>query len=164
MEYQLRPLGKTCAATGQPLKPGSLCYSVMVEKGLELERLDFSPEGWTGPPENTVAHWKCRVPVPTESKKKLLDPDALMTLFDRLYEEANPLEDKLRFILAILLIRQKRLKLEGSRFDGDQEYLQLLGTQGDGTYEVCELQLSEEERVSLQEQLNARLAVEGSPL
>ena len=162
MEYQLRPLGKNCAGTGQPLKPGSMCFSVLIEKGDELQRLDYSAEGWKGPPENAVAQWKCAVPLPAESKKKLLDPDALMGYFDQLYEQANPLDERLRYILAILLIRKKRLKLEGSRYEGENEFLQLLSQQGEGSYEVRDLQISEGEMLELQDVLNARLATEWS--
>jgi len=160
MDYEFRPLGKVCAGTGQPLQPGGVCFSVLVQKGDELERRDFSPAGWKGPPENTVAQWKCTVPAPVETKKKLVDPDAMMALFDRMTEEGNPLDEKLRYILSILLIRMKRLKQESSRWEGENEFIQLISTQGEGTYEVRILQLEDNEMQELQESLNARLAVE----
>ncbi|MCA9098183.1 MAG: hypothetical protein KDA36_07350 [Planctomycetaceae bacterium] len=160
MDYEFRPLGKVCAGTGQPLQPGGVCFSVLVQKGDELERRDFSPAGWKGPPENTVAQWKCTVPAPVETKKKLVDPDAMMALFDRMTEEGNPLDEKLRYILSILLIRMKRLKQESSRWEGENEFAQLISTQGEGTYEVRILQLEDNEMQELQESLNARLAVE----
>ena len=47
MDYHLKPLGKTCATTGKPLAPGSVCHSVLVERDGMLMRLDFSDEGWT---------------------------------------------------------------------------------------------------------------------
>ena len=160
MEYEFRPLGKVCAGTGQPFQPGAVCFSVLVQKGEDFERLDYSPAGWKGPPENTVAQWKCTVPLPVETKKKLVDPDAMMTLFDRMTEEANPLDEKLRYILSILLVRMKRLKQESSRWEGDNEFIQYISTQGEGTYEVRILQLDDAEMQSLQDALNARLALE----
>ena len=160
MNYEFRSLGKVCTGTGQPLQPGGVCFSVLVQKGEELERRDYSPGGWKGPPENTVAQWKCTVPLPIEPKKKLVDPDAMMALFDRMTEEGNPLDEKLRYILSILLIRMKRLKQEGSRWEGETEYLQLISTQGEGSYEVRALEMEESEMQELQEMLNARLAME----
>lgn len=116
--------------------------------------------GWKGPPENTVAQWKCTVPLPVETKKKLVDPDSMMSLFDRMTEEGNPLDEKLRYILSILLIRMKRLKQETSRWEGDHEFAQLISTHGEGTYEVRMLQLEDDEMQELQEALNARLSME----
>jgi len=160
MEYHLRPPGKICAGTGKLLVPGSVCISVLVEDGPELKRLDFSKAGWKGPPPGTQAQWHCAIPLPVDVKKRLLNPDALMNFFDQLTEEANPLKEKLRYILAILLMHKKRLREEGTRGSGDDEYLQYTATQGEGTYEVLNFHLTDEEVAELQESLNAHLSVE----
>ena len=164
MEYHLRPLGKTCAGTGAELAPGSTCYSVLVERAGELERRDFSENGWKGAPEGTVAQWKCMVPRPVETKRNLLDPDALQNYFDQLTEEADPLKEKLRYILAILLLRKKRLRLEDSREEGESEVLQFVSMQGEGSYEVRDHQLTEEEMHELQASLMAHMAADYSPV
>lgn len=160
MEYHLKPLGKVCAGTGKPLAPGSTCISVVVESDQELQRLDFSKEGWKGPPAGTLAQWKCLVPSPVEVKKKLLDPDALMNYFDQLTEEANPVQEQLRYIIAILLMHKRRLREEGLRGSGDDEFLLFTSTHGEGTYEVRNYHLTDEEVAGLQESLNAHLSVE----
>lgn len=160
MEYHLKPLGKVCAGSGKPLTPGSMCISVVVDRGQELQRLDFSKEGWKGPPEGTIAQWQCAVPLPVDVKKKLLDPDALMNYFDQLTEEANPLQEKLRYILAILLMHKRRLREEGTRGNGDDEFLLFTSTQGEGTYEVRNFHLTDDEVSELQASLNAHLSVE----
>lgn len=164
MEYHLRPLGKTCAGTGKLLVPGSQVISVVVDDGHELKRLDFSKEGWQGPPEGTLAQWQCAVPMPIDVKKRLLNPDALMNYFDQLTEEANPLHEKLRYILAILLMHKKRLREEGLRASGDEEFLLYTATQGEGTYEVRNFHLSDQEVAELQDLLNAHLAAEAGAL
>jgi hypothetical protein len=163
MEYHLKPLGKTCAATGQELRPGSNCYSVLVEQNGELARLDFAEESWTGPPPHTVAQWRNLVPRPVEVKRKALDPDALMNYFDQLTEEANPLNEKLRYILAILLLRKRRLKQEDPREGGDPDLMQFTSLQGEGTYEVRDPHLSDDELAELQEVLNAHFAADWNP-
>lgn len=160
MEYQLRPLGKVCAGTGKPLAPGSVCISVLIDRGEEQQRLDFSKEGWQGPPEGTIAQWQCTVPLPVDVKKKLLDPDALMNYFDQLTEEGNPLQEKLRYILALLLLHKRRLREEGTRGGDDDEFLLFTSTQGEGTYEVRNFQLMDEEVLELQASLNAHLSVD----
>jgi len=160
MDYLIRPLGKVCAGTGLPFQPGTRIISVLVSDHHDFKRLDFSPAGWKGPPPGTVAQWQVEVPAPVEVKKKLLDPDALMAFFDQLSEEANPLHEKLRYILAILLLHKRRLREEGTRDMGEDEFVQYTSTQGEGTYEVRQFHLTDEEVLELQEQLNARLLAE----
>jgi hypothetical protein len=162
VEYQFRPIGKKCAATGKDLVAGERCFSVLVEKEGELQRLDFSEEGWKGPPEGSLGVWKCLVPKPAEVRHEPLDTTALMTCFEQLTEEASPAREGLRYILALLLVKKKRLRLEGSRTDGDDEYLQLAGAHGEGAYEVRDLSPTDEEVQQWQRELNVYLASEWS--
>jgi hypothetical protein len=160
MEYQFRPLGKKCAATGEDLAPGSTVHSVVVEKDGEILRFDYSEKGWSGPPEGTIGSWTCVVPQPAIAKRAPLDTNTLMTCFEQLTEEANPAQDGLRYILALYLINKKRLRVDGSRRDGDEEYLQLAGANGEGAWEVRDPQPSDEETHELQRQLNEYLSRE----
>jgi hypothetical protein len=163
VEYQFRPIGKKCATTGTDLEPGSVCYSVLVERNGELQRLDYSKQGWKGPPEGALGVWKCFVPRPAEVKHEPLDTNALMRCFEQLTEEAIPERDGLRYILALLLVKKRRLRLEGSRVDGDEEYLQLAGAAGEGAYEVRDLNPSDAEIQIWQRELNVYLASEWNP-
>lgn len=160
MEYQFKPVGKKCAATGADLVPGSVCHSVLVEEGDELSRLDYSEAGWKGPPPGTVGTWKSVVPKPAEPKRAPLDTNALMTCFEQLTEQADPAREKLRYILALLLLQKRRLHLDGSRQEGSEEYLQLSGSQGEGAWEVRDLQLNDQEMHVLQHELTAYLEAE----
>ena len=162
MEYQFRPIGKKCAATGADLIPGSQCHSVLVERDGELLRLDYSEQGWTGPPPGTIGAWKCFVPKPVEVRHEPLDTSALMRCFEQLTEEASPAREGLRYILALLLMKKRRLRLETSRLDGDDEYLQLAGAQGEGACEVRDLSPTDEEVQQWQRELNVYLASEWS--
>ncbi len=165
MDYQFKPLGTKCAATGADLAPGEVCYSVLVERDGELMRLDYSEAGWTAPPPGTVGVWKCLVPQPVSVRREPLDHTALMNCFEQLVEDASPARERLRYVLALLLLQKRRLRLEGSRTDGADEYLQLAGSQGEGAYEVRDMQLSEQEMHDVQQELNAYLAVEwGEPV
>ncbi|HID24123.1 MAG TPA: hypothetical protein EYP14_17215 [Planctomycetaceae bacterium] len=162
MDYHLKPVGKTCAATGHELVPGSVCHSVLVEREGKLVRLDFSPEGWSGPPEGTVAHWKCRVPEPQGDRPQPLDTEGLMRYFEQLVEDADPSQEKFCYVLALLLLQKKRLKLEGSRVEDDVEYIELSGKHGEGPYSVRDQQLSDEEIREVQEALTKQLTTEWS--
>lgn len=159
-EYQVRPLGKKCAATGAELVPGSVCWSALIDKDGELERQDFSADAWQGPPEKSVATWQCVVPKAAETKRNLFDPQSLMSFFEQLTEDAQPGQDPLRYVLALLLLQKRVLRLDGSRDSNGDEFLQLSGVHGEGAWEVRDLDLTDEEMHALQAELSARLAAE----
>ena len=163
MEYQFRPLGKKCAATGADLEPGTVCHSVLILRNGELQRLDYSKPGWAGPPEGALGVWKCVVPKAAEVRHEPLDTNALMRCFEQLTEEANPAREGLRYVLALLLVKKRRLRLDGSQVHGEEEYLQLAGAQGEGAYEVRDLNPTDEEVHQWQRELNVYLASEWNP-
>ena len=160
MTYHLKPVGKTCASTGQELIPGMKCHSALVEKHGELIRIDFSREGWGGPPEGTVGHWHFTVPHVVETKTAPMNANSLMRYFEQLGEDLNPAQEKFRYILSLLLLQKKKLKIQNTRLDGDIEYLELIGMHGEGPFEVKQHNLSNEEIEQLQQDLNSHLAAE----
>jgi hypothetical protein len=158
MDYRFKPVGKTCTATGRDLVPGSVCYSSLVERNGQLTRLDFSEEGWPGPREDELGHWRSIVPFADDIKARPLDADALMRQFEQLSEDANPGRENLVYVLALLLLQKRRLKLADSTRDGETEYLTLTGIRGEGPYHVRDQRLSNDEIVKLQRELNAHLS------
>jgi hypothetical protein len=160
MDYHFRPLGKTCAATGVPLPPGAKIVSVLVDREGDLQRLDYLAEEWTAPPPGTVGTWQCAVPAAPESSSRPLDPDALLAFFEQLTEDANPAQEQLAYVVALLLLQKRRLRLEDSRDDGAAQYLQLVGSRGEGPYEVRDLKLEDAEIVRLQRELSHCLTEE----
>ena len=160
MDYHLKPIGKTCAGTGQPLEPGSTCHSVLVDRDGQLLRLDYSEEGWNGRPEDCVGEWLAVVP-DESPKPKTIDTESLMRYFEQLCEDPNPAHDRMRYVLALLLLQKRRLRLEGSRTDEDQnEFLQVIGSKSEGPFEVADQELDETEIANLQAALNAQLEEE----
>lgn len=158
MSYRVKPLGKICAGTGEPLVPGSRIHSVLVDRDHEQVRLDYSEAGWNGPPEGTLGHWRCIVPEPVASGPKPLDTEALFRFFEESAEDQNPTQEKFRYVVALLLLQKRRLQLEGSRKDGEIEYLLLIGSRSEGPFEVRDQHLAPEEIQQLQSDLNAHLS------
>ncbi|VAX40628.1 hypothetical protein MNBD_PLANCTO02-1399 [hydrothermal vent metagenome] len=162
MDYRLKQIGKTCAATGQPLEPGSVCYSVLVEKEEQLARLDFSEEGWKGPPEGAIGYWKMIVPEEENQKQKSLDADALLLYFEQLCEDANPANEKFCYVLSLLLLQKRKLRIEGEREENGITFLQMAGIQGEGPYDVRVLDIPDDEVVQLQQSLNQHAAIDAA--
>lgn len=158
MDYRLKPVGRTCAATEALLEPGALVHSVLVEREGATVRLDFSEEGWSGPPEGTIGHWRCIVPAPETGKPKPLDADSLLEHFERMLEDANPAQQQLCYVIALLLMQKRRLQLEGTRYDGETAWLEFIGQRGEGPFEVRDQQLTGEEIAELQATLTQHLA------
>jgi len=158
MDYKFRPLGKICAQTGEPLRPGEPCISVLLERDGVFERLDYNTAVWSGPPENAVGYWQCQVPHPEVRQANTVDPEVLMRLFEQMVDEQQASRERLLYVLTLFLLQRRRLKLEDSHVDDDgREYLSVVGSRGEGPYEVLDQQLTQDEVRELQEALTAQL-------
>mgnify|MGYP001199302747 CR=1 FL=1 len=160
VNYHLKPAGKVCAATEREFVPGEICHSVLIERDGEITRLDFSDDGWTGPPDGAIGEWQTVVP-DLSAKPRTVDTESLMRYFEQLCEDANPVHEQLRYVLALLLLQKRRLRLEGSRTDEDgNTFLEFIGRKSEGPFEVQDSDLTEEEISALQATLNTRLQEE----
>ena len=143
MDYRLKPLGTTCAATGEPLLPGEVVTSVAIstDEGPDggFERRDYSKTGWDQAKETLeneiLASWQAVVPPPV-AKKPGLDADEQVSRFEQLCEEDAPHQGPLLYVLALWLVRKRRLKIEGSFEENGVERLRVVGTRGEGTFEI----------------------------
>lgn len=160
MDYLIKPMGKTCTATGKPLVPGSVCHSVLVEKDGALVRLDYSPEGWAGPQPTHVGYWTIEVPAALDPQQRRIDPEVAMRFFEQLSEEASPVHEIKRYALALVLLQRRKLRLENIRFEDDIEFLELSGTHGEGNFEVRNFRLDDAQTQVLQTELKSQLAQE----
>ena len=160
MEYSFRPIGRVCAATGVELTPGTLCRSALIERDGRFDRLDYVATAWSQAPEGAIGHWRCRVPQPTTPQVRRLDPDTLMTQFERLEDAGHEQVLRLRYVLALLLLQRKRLQLDDTRSDDGVDWLVLVGTKGEGPFEVRDERLGPEEIAAVQQELLAQIADE----
>lgn len=159
MDYTVKPLGKTCHATGADLLPGEVCHSILIDELGEKIRYDYSAEGWPGePPDNFFACWKLIVPeAETDDRPKQMEPEQLFEFFEQILEDQNPAQEKIKYVIALLLMQKKRLKMDGTRHDGEISWLQLSGSQGEGPYEIRDQQLADDEIRQLQHDLNGAI-------
>lgn len=131
-----RPTGQ-CAFTGRVLEPGETYVATLVEidertivpensaaARLGMKRLDISGVVWDEGrrPDGLFGHWKTTVTPPDQKKKLFVDDDVLMNLFHRLADTDQPQRIAFRFVLALVLMRKKLLKYEGSRCGETDEH------------------------------------------
>ena len=112
-DYPNQAAFRTCAATGRPLRPGERYFGVLALDGSKFVRRDFSPEGWAGPPPDAFGHWAGRVPASAEAHRPI-DDDLLVECFERLDGALESEKLNFRYVVALLLMRRKRLKFEHS--------------------------------------------------
>ncbi|MHC5001725.1 MAG: hypothetical protein ACYTJ0_01240 [Planctomycetota bacterium] len=123
--YQVaRPTG-VCAATGEPLDPGAACIATLCERSEDegFDRHDYSITAWEAGarPDRLFSFWRTVVPRPTEKRQLLVDDEVLMDIFERLAEDDRPRRIAFRFVLALILMRKRKLRFVGRRGAGDEE-------------------------------------------
>jgi hypothetical protein len=121
--YEIARATGVCAATGRPIAVGDPYVAALVESAEDerLERRDYSLSAWeAGPrPERLFGHWRATMEAPDARRRPYIDDAALMDLFEQLEGAAAPARVSFRYLLALMLIRKRLLKYEGTRRDGE---------------------------------------------
>jgi len=152
-EYQIQPHTRRCAVTGRDLKPGERFYTALLEQGGKFLRQDYSSEAWQGLPEGAFSFWCGRVPAQEEIRKPRIDDELLMDCFQRLEGQADPNRVSFRYVVALLLMRRKRLKFDEARKDGEHELLGLRCARTGAKYQVVNPRLTEGQLTAVQEEV-----------
>lgn len=115
MDYEVQRCTRVCAATARQLQPGETFYSTLVVEGADVVRRDYAREAWQGPPEGILGWWKSQMPTPNSHRVHWAPNDVMLHLFDEL-EQKPDLAD-MRYVLALLLVRRRVLRLEETETD-----------------------------------------------
>jgi hypothetical protein len=158
-DYQIQNSTRRCAITGRELKPGERYYSVLLDEGSTFTRKDYSLEAWQGPPEGAFSFWQGRLPTGSAPRRLVIDDELLMECFHRLEGELEPNKVSFRFVLALLLMRRRRLKLEETRQEDGQEVLMLRCPRTGARHEVVDPDLGEEELEGVQDDVFRAIGV-----
>ncbi|MCE9608448.1 MAG: hypothetical protein K8U03_26490 [Planctomycetia bacterium] len=111
MDFEVVKSTRTCAVSGREIAAGETYYTVLMKDGAMVKRLDYSAASWNGPPEDAIGWWKSTMPAREGSKKQKLAPsEVMLQLFAEL--EDSPEQYDLRYVLTLLLIRRRLMRLE----------------------------------------------------
>lgn len=110
MDFEVQRFTRRCVVTERELAPGETFYSALIPAGAHVERHDYSSEAWPGPPEESLGWWKSQVPTAETKKPQWAPNDVMLDFFERLAE--TPERGDMRYVLALLLIRRRVLRLE----------------------------------------------------
>ena len=154
MDYEIHRSTRHCAKTGRELKPGEMFYSVLTTSGTEVVREDFASEAWEGPPDNTLGWWKSHVPHADARKMHWAPNEVMLDLFDDLAEQLDQAD--MRYVLALLLIRRRVLRLEDTEQSDEGETMVLYCPRRETEYRVAAAPPSDQRVAEIQQEL-ARL-------
>jgi hypothetical protein len=115
MDFEVQRCTRQCATSGRLLQPGETFYSVLTVSGADVVRQDYSAETWAGPPSGALGWWKSQMPEPNASKINWAPNDVMLHLLEEM--EPQPELADMRYVLTLLLIRRRVLRLEGSQRD-----------------------------------------------
>jgi hypothetical protein len=152
-DYQIQANTRRCAATGRELRPGERIYTVLLDEAGKFVRQDFSNEAWQGPPANAFSFWAGRVPEQDDQRRLPIDDDLLFDCFRRLEGETGTDRVNFRYVVALLLMRRKRLKFEETRVEQGQELLCLRCRRSGDLHRVVNPGLSDEQMAQVQEEV-----------
>jgi hypothetical protein len=152
-DFQIQAPSRRCCVTGRELQTGEKYYSVLIDQSGKLVRQDYSIEAWKGPPEGAFSFWLARVPAAETRRRPVIDDETLLDCFARLEEHADPGKVRFRYIVALLLMRRKRLKFEEARQEAGQEVLVLRCPRSRDEYQVVNPCLTEQEMASVQDEV-----------
>jgi len=156
IDFEVHRSTRICCETGAVLQPGDLFYSVLVAQGAQVIRKDYCVAAWTGPPEAALGWWKSQVPDLHARKMHWAPNDVILHYFEQL--EAAAEQADMRYVLALLMIRRRIVRLEDTpRTEDGQETLLLYCPRNEREYRVAVVSLSPQRVEEIQQQLSELL-------
>jgi hypothetical protein len=146
-----------CSLTGRSFEEGEEFCSALFEVEGSFRRVDYSPEAWSGPPEGCFCHFRTRVPVRKKQQKLLVDDAALVSFFLRLGDEQELVRVQFRFVLALILMRKRRLKYEASEIEAGVERWRMTLLPERSEHHVTNPRMGDEEIAGVSRELTAIL-------
>lgn len=153
MDYQIQPNSRRCVVTGRELQAGERFFSALLDEDHHLVRRDFSPEAWQGPPQGAVSFWSGHVLAVNDRLKPRFDDDLLEDCFQRLEGQTEPGRVNFRYVVALLLMRRRRLRFENSKVEDGVEKMSLRCLRSGAVHEVVNPRLSDDEMTQVQEEV-----------
>lgn len=127
-QWNIKSRAHACSATGAAFSDGDIFYTALFETTDDaLERRDYSAAAWDGPesPAGTAfSYWRSvYCPPAREEKKVALQKESAEDLLRRLVADDEAHTENARFILAVMLERQKILRQTDAHKIGETKLL-----------------------------------------
>ena len=155
-----KPLGQ-CCGSGKKIEYGEDYFAALVETDQGLARRDFCADYWQAEKPDVFCYWRTKLPEPGQKKQIFVDDEMLMAFFERLAEETEQEKINFRFVLALVLMRKRRLKYDSSKTEDGNEIWRLRIVGADRQFvEVMNPHLDQEQIEQLSSQIGEILQVD----
>lgn len=149
-EWKIEKSSKYCSVCERQFVEEELYFSALYDEIQRFARKDFCLPCWQRDEKVTVfSFWKTRIPKADTPPKKHIDNSILMEVFLRLEGNPDPEKKKLRYALALFLMRKKLFRYKNIVRNNGQELLLLEYLQENKVFEVIDPLLTEEEIATL---------------
>lgn len=123
LDQDITSCSRQCFVSGRAFAGSETYYSELVVENGATVRRDIAAAEWRGPSPGAIAWWRARMPQGDGDKPKLAPHDVLLNLFAELAERSD--EAEFRYLLGLLLIRRRLVKLEETRREAQGEVMVL---------------------------------------
>ena len=123
INFELKRTNRKCSVTQRAFNSGEEYYSVLIDEDGELVRKDIAAEEWDEPPENCVGWWISKVPDLEHGKVYWAPKDVLISYFQYLVDQ--PDQTDTAYVMAILLLQKKQLRLLDTTTEDEVEWMNL---------------------------------------
>ena len=152
LDFEVQRCTRRCAATERELRPGEPFFSVLLSDGSDVVRYDYCTEAWSGPPDGSIGFWKSRMPEQNSTRINWAPNDVMLDYFQRLEVDVN--KQDIRYVLALLMIRRRVLRIEETRsLESSGEIMVLYCPRTESEYELQVANPSEERIKEIQQEL-----------
>ena len=126
LDFDVQRCTRKCATTERALEPGESFYSVLRENPNddEVVREDYCAEAWSGPPEEAIGWWQSQMPDPDARKVEWAPNDVILHYFEKIKDD--PAKAETCFVLTLLMIRRRLMRLEESEADANGNEIMVL--------------------------------------
>jgi len=152
LDFDIQRCTRRCAKSGDELKPGDNFYSVLIAEGNKVLRYDYAEGNWEGPPEQSLGWWKSQMPSANANRVNWAPNDVMLHYFQELEDQDGKQET--RYVLALLMVRRRVVRLEDTETDDDgNELLVLFCPKTENEYKVQVVDPTEEKILEVQDEL-----------
>ncbi len=162
MEWKITKSSGQCSACHSELSAGEAFYSLLNETGEGLERRDYCPECWekaAAERSDAIFFWRT-TRAERQSKKRAIDLETVTGLFRKLADGDGTTHRKIRYFLALLLMRKKIVKLLGTGHEDGVEYMTVRLKGEEESRRVANPELDKGDMEDVKAELEAMLQME----
>lgn len=154
-QYEFRRGGKRCSVTEQPLEPGEIYWSALIEQADgQTARLDFSQDSWDGPDDDCIGFWKQQVPDLDTGKVYWAPRSVLLSYFKHQLEKKKT---DSAFVMSLLLLQKRILTLKDTIDSDEGSVSVLVDRRSSETFEVVDVDIDDEQILLIQNELAEHL-------